>query len=188
MDKIEVFGFKRSSVGKKGCDKLRDEANVPGVLYGKDVHELFYVPMRLMRDLVYTSDVHFIDFNLEGIHYDCILQDIQFHPVSDVMRHIDFYVISNDKKITMMIPVESTGTAIGSKKGGILVQKAKKLQVTAYPQDMPDKILVDVSNLDCGGMIRVRNLEVKNCTFNVIPAYPLFGIKQVKADTNAKVV
>ena len=183
MDKVEVVGFKRSKTGKKESDKFRYSANVPGVLYGNGINELFYVPMRLINDLVFTSKVHFIDFNLEGTHYNCIIQDVQFHPVNDMIIHVDLYQISEDKKIKMKIPVRSCGEAIGVKKGGILFQKEKRILVTALPKDMPNEILVDISNLDDGKTIRVKDLSMNKCTFNLTPEAPLFSIKPIRSES-----
>ena len=181
MEKKEVVGFYRPDTGKKTTSELRKNANIPAVLYGKNLLVHVYVPIRLIQDIIYTPNVCYIDLNVEGDHYDCIIQDIQFHPVSDVITHIDFLHIVPGKKIKMNIPIEIVGNAIGVKKGGKLVQKLKKLPISAKIEDMPDKITVDVSNLDSNNFIRVVNIEQKNFKVNYVPGTPIVSVEASRA-------
>src|SRR5690606_31532368 len=120
---------------------------------GEQIH--FYSPMSLFRELVYTNQAHFVHLNIEGDEYQAILQEIQFHPVSEVILHADVLRISEDRKIKMSIPLRLVGQAPGVLKGGTLVPKRTSLKVTGFPKDMPDHIDIDISNLDFHHAIKV---------------------------------
>jgi large subunit ribosomal protein L25 len=147
MKTIEIIGYRRANLGKSESQHLRDEGNVPCVLYGGDNQIHFHAPMILFRELVYTNEAHFVHLNIEGEESQAILQEVQFHPVSEVLLHADFLRISEDRKIKMSIPARLVGLAPGVTKGGALVQKKSALKVFAFPKDMPDHIDVDVSEL-----------------------------------------
>lgn len=181
MKVIEVLGYKRASLGKVASKKLRREAQVPGVLYGGSEQVSFYVPMMLLRDLVYTPHAHFVDLNIEGSVYRCILQEIQFHPVSEMILHVDFLQIFDDQKIKMQIPTTFVGSAIGVSKGGLLSKKQRKLTVSAYPKDMPVAIEVDISSLDLGHIVRVHQIPTPTYTILALPNTPVASIEIPRA-------
>ena len=165
MKTIEIIGYRRANLGKTGSQKLRDEGLVPCVLYGGDEQIHFAAPMILFRDLVYTNEAHFVHLNIEGVESQAILQEVQFHPVSEVILHADFLRITESRKIKMNIPARLVGQAPGVAKGGALVQKRSSLKVFALPKDMPDHIDVDVSNLDFHHAIKVGDLKIGNLEF-----------------------
>lgn len=165
MKTIEIIGYRRANLGKTDSQKLRDEGYVPCVLYGGDNQVHFYSPMILFRDLVYTNEAHFVHLNIEGEESQAILQEIQFHPVSEIILHADFLRIAEDRKIKMNIPARLVGLAPGVTKGGTLVQKRSALKVFALPKDMPDHIDVDVSNLDFHHAIKVSDVKVGGLEF-----------------------
>ena len=181
MKTIEIIGYHRANLGKKASKQLREEASVPGVLYGGEKQIHFSTPMVLFKELVYTSQAHFVSLNLEGTIYNCILQEIQFHPVSEIILHVDFLQIFDDKKIKMHIPTVIEGTAPGVIKGGVLVHKMKKLFVTAYPKDMPDQIIVDVSALELEQMIRVKDISTDVYQILAVPGTPLAVVETTRA-------
>ncbi|OJW67427.1 MAG: 50S ribosomal protein L25/general stress protein Ctc [Candidatus Amoebophilus sp. 36-38] len=181
MKTIEIIGYQRANLGKQASKNLRNEAQVPGVLYGGNKQVHFYTPMALLKNIVYTPQAHFISLNLEGTIYNCILQDIQFHPVSEVILHIDFLQVFEDKKIKMHIPTVLVGDAPGVVKGGNLAHKMKKLPVVAYPKDMPDQIQVDISTLDVGQMTRVSHLKTENYTILALPGTPVAMVETTRA-------
>ena len=113
MKTVEIIGYKRANLGKAHSQKLRDEGLVPCVLYGGDEQVHFYSPMILLRELVYTNEAHFVHLNVEGEEYQAILQEVQFHPVSEVILHADFLRIAEDRKIKMNIPIRLIGQAPG---------------------------------------------------------------------------
>ena len=165
MKTIEIIGYRRANLGKVESQRLRDEGLVPCVLYGGDNQIHFSAPMILFRELVYTNEAHFVHLNIEGEEGQAILQEIQFHPVSEVILHADFLRISEDRKIKMSIPARLVGMAPGVNKGGTLVQKRSTLKVYGFPKDMPDHIDVDVNELDFHHAIKVSDIKVAGLEF-----------------------
>jgi large subunit ribosomal protein L25 len=165
MKTIEIIGYKRANLGKSGSQKLRDEGLVPCVLYGGDNQVHFHSPMILFRELVYTNEAHFVHINIEGEECQAILQEVQFHPVSEIILHADFLKISEDRKIKMNIPARLVGQAPGVAKGGTLVRKRAALKVYGFPKDMPDHIDVDVSALDFHHAVKVGDMALAGLEF-----------------------
>ena len=162
MKTIEIIGYKRANLGKSDAKRLRAEGNVPCVLYGGEEQIHFYAPMILFRDIVYTRDAHFVNLNIEGEQYSAILQDIQFHPVSEIIVHADFLQLFEGKPIKMDIPVKLVGVSPGVTEGGILVHKRRSLSIMALPKNMPSHIEVDISNLVFHHSIKVKDVEEKD--------------------------
>jgi large subunit ribosomal protein L25 len=165
MKTVEIVGYKRANLGKSESKRLREEGNVPCVLYGGDRQVHFYAPMILFRELVYTNEAHFVHLNIEGEECQAILQEVQFHPVSEIILHADFLRIEENRKIKMNIPVRLVGRAPGVDKGGLLVRKRATLKVYGYPKDMPDHIDVDVSSLDFHHAVKVGDMKVEGLEF-----------------------
>nr|WKN36648.1 50S ribosomal protein L25/general stress protein Ctc [Tunicatimonas sp. TK19036] len=166
MKTVEIIGYQRANLGKKESKRLRAEGNVPCVLYGGDEQIHFYAPMILFRPLVYTDQAHFVELNIEGVEKRCILQDIQFHPVNEIIMHADFLELHEGKPVKMDIPVQLLGTPTGVTKGGKLMHKRHFLHIKALPKDMPDHIEVNVSKLDFGKSVKVK--DVKETNFQII--------------------
>ena len=170
MKTIEIIGYKRANLGKTESKHLRAEGNAPCVLYGGKEQIHFHTPMYLFKDLLYSSEVAFVKLNIEGEIYSAILQDVQFHPVSEVILHADFLQLDEKKPIKMDIPVKFKGVAPGIQAGGKLVQKLRKVTLKALPANMPDEIVVSVSGLLLGksvkvGAIKEDNFEILNNKF-----------------------
>ena len=158
METIEIIGYKRANLGKKDSKKLREDGKVPCVIYGGDEQIHFHAPMILFRDLVYTPGANFVKLNIEGQEIDAILQDIQFHPVSEIILHADFLQLKDDKKIKMEIPVKIIGDSPGVQQGGKILMRIRKLSLMAYPKNMPSFVEVDISGLELGKSIKVEEL------------------------------
>jgi large subunit ribosomal protein L25 len=165
MKTIEIVGYKRANLGKADSQRLRNEGFVPCVVYGGTEQVHFYAPMILFRDLVYTNEAHFVHLNIEGEEAQAILQEVQFHPVSEIILHADFLKIAEDRKVKMEIPVKLVGLAPGVSKGGALVRKKASLKVFGFPKDMPDHIDVDVSTLDFHHAIKVADMKMEGLEF-----------------------
>ena len=159
MKSLEIIGYKRANLGKSDAKHLRSEGSVPCVLYGGQDQVHFHSPMILFRDLVYTPEAHTVDLNIEGNEYKAKLQDIQFHPVSEIILHADFLEIFDDKPIKMNIPVRTKGIAPGVADGGKLYINQRHLLVQALPADMPDEIVLEVGRLQLGKSIKVADIE-----------------------------
>jgi large subunit ribosomal protein L25 len=182
MKSLEIIGFKRANLGKAASKQMRREAVVPCVLYGAKAEQVFFsVPMIMFKNLVYTDKVHQVELNIEGKIYQAILQDIQFHPVNEVIMHADFLLLEEDKAVKMEIPVKIIGTSVGVQKGGKLLTKIKRLKVSALPKDMPDFIEVNISALEIGASIKVGNLQVKDFTILNSPLVTIATVVTTRA-------
>ncbi len=181
MKSLEIIGFKRANLGKRESKQLRLDANVPCVLYGGEDQVHFFAPMFLFRDLVYTPNAYKVDLTVEGKKYSCILQDIQFHPVNDMILHADFLLLKEDKEVKMDIPVKITGTSPGVIKGGKLISKLKKVKVKARPKNLPDYVEADISALEIGKSLRVSDLQTGNYTFLNNKALPVVSVETTRA-------
>ncbi len=164
MRTIEIIGYKRANLGKSDARRLRVDGNVPCVLYGGEEQIHFYAPMILFRDLVYTPEAAFVKLNIEGDEYRAILQDIQFHPVNELILHADFLELHEGRLIRMNIPVRFDGIAPGIQQGGKLMIKLREVRIQALPQDMPSHIDLDISELGLGDSVKIKDIETKNFT------------------------
>jgi large subunit ribosomal protein L25 len=164
MKSITIKGSKRESVGKVATKALRNADKVPCVLYGGENPLHFSANELDFSKLVYTPNAHTVVLDINGDQkINAILQDIQFHPVSDKILHVDFFQLSDDKEVNMEIPVVIEGSAPGVMlEGGTLVVSKRKLKVRALPKDLPDLINVDISSLKLGDKISIVDLESEN--------------------------
>lgn len=167
MKSITIKGSQRESVGKVSTKALRNAGKVPCVLYGGDKAIHFSANELAFSKLVYTPNVYTATVELEnGEKYEAILQDIQFHPVTDKILHVDFYQLFEDKEITMEIPVKLTGNAPGIVAGGVLRFPYRRLRIKALPTNLPDFISLDISNLEIGDKIFIK--EVISDEFSIL--------------------
>ena len=166
MKSITINGSKRESVGKSASKALRNAGQIPCVLYGGEGPMHFSAPELAFSKLVYTSNAYtvVIAFN-EKETYSAVLQDIQFHPVTDKILHIDFYQLFDDKEIAMDIPVRLVGNSIGVKLGGNLQRNKRKLRIKALPTNLPDYIEIDITDLNIGDRVYITELENESYTF-----------------------
>jgi large subunit ribosomal protein L25 len=160
MKSITINGSKRESVGKVATKALRNAGQVPCVLYGGETPVHFAADERAFAKLVYTPNAHTVVIDLgDNVTFNAILQDIQFHPVSDKILHIDFYQLFDDKEVSMDIPVVLKGAAPGVlNSGGVLRRNKRKLRVRAIPANLPDAIEADISGLELGHKLYVTEL------------------------------
>jgi large subunit ribosomal protein L25 len=162
MKSITIKGSERENVGKKATKAVRDAGMVPCVIYGGNQPVHFIADERAFKDLVYTPNAHTVVVELNGTSYNVIMQDIQFHPVSDKILHIDFFQLSDDKEIIMEVPVKVTGTSPGVLLGGVLRLNQRRLKVKALPKNLPDFVEANISELQMGNKLYVTKLEINN--------------------------
>ncbi|MCL4144473.1 UNVERIFIED_CONTAM: hypothetical protein GTU68_024881 [Idotea baltica] len=165
MKSITIKGSKRESVGKVATKALRNAGLVPCVIYGGKTPIHFSAEEKAFKKLVYTPNVYTASIDVDGQKVAAILQDIQFHPVSDKILHVDFYQLFDDKEITMNIPVKLTGTSPGVLNGGSLRFTNRKLKVKAIPANLPDFVTADISKLKIGNKLFVTSLKNDDYTF-----------------------
>ena len=166
MKEIDVIGQKRSETGKKASKLLRKEGLVPCNLYGETKDEngkpqalAFAVSMKELRKIVYTPHIYVINLIIDGESHTSVMKELQFHPVSDALLHIDFYEINDQKPITIGIPVKLNGLAQGVRDGGRMNLSVRKLNVTAKYQNIPEHLDIDVTSLKIGKSIKVGDLH-----------------------------
>jgi large subunit ribosomal protein L25 len=162
MKSITIKGSERENVGKKATKAVRDAGMVPCVIYGGNQPVHFVADERAFKDLVYTPNAHTVVVELNGASTNVIMQDIQFHPVSDRILHIDFFQLSDDKEIVMEVPVKITGTSPGVLLGGVLRLNQRRLKVKALPKNLPDFIEASISELEMGNKLYVTKLPTNN--------------------------
>ena len=166
MKSITINGSQRESVGKKATKALRNAGQVPCVLYGGDKSVHFSAAELAFSKLVYTPNAHTVVIELEGGEtYNAILQDIQFHPVTDRILHVDFYQVFENKEITMDIPVNYIGNPRGVRNGGVLRKNKRSLRVKALPGNLPDYIDANIEDLKIGNKLYITKLATDDYTF-----------------------
>jgi large subunit ribosomal protein L25 len=158
MKTIEIKGSFRSDLGKKSSKLIRKEGNVPCVIYGKEKNIHFHAHENSFKNLVYTHEAHLVKLNLEGQEFNAVLQDMQFHPVTDRILHADFVQIFENKPVIINIPVTVTGDSVGVKAGGKLFIKKRSLKVRGLAKDLPEELIVDVTELNIHHSLKVGDL------------------------------
>lgn len=189
MKSIAISGSRRESVGKRDAKELRYQGKVPAVLYGGQNQIHFSVSATDLKSLVYTPDVQFVDLDVEGVKAHAIIQDLQFHPLTDLPLHVDFLELNEAKPTVMEIPVKLTGTSPGVKTGGKLIQKLRKLRVKALPQDMPQYVEVSLETLEVGKSVSVGDLKfndfliTNNTDDTIVSVIMSRALKQAEQET-----
>lgn len=162
MKTFDLKGTLRNDLGKKASKKFRKESIIPCVLYGGKETAHFSVKKEDVRKLIYTPDIHLVNLTVEGKSCKAILKELQFHPVSDTVLHLDFLEVFADKLVTMEVPVVLEGLSEGVKAGGKLVLEMRKLKVKGFYDDIPEKLTVNVEKLGLGKTIQVGELSFDN--------------------------
>jgi large subunit ribosomal protein L25 len=169
MKSVAISGSIRSNVGKKDAKALRVSGKVPCILYGGTEQVSFAVEERAFKPLVYTPDVHVVELDLDGKKFNAVMKELQLHPVTDKILHVDFLEVVSGKAVTMELPVKFDGTAPGVRAGGKLIRKMRKLAVRGPVDQIPEAITLDVSKLEIGDAIRVSDVTVPGLTLLDIP-------------------
>jgi len=159
MKTIEIKGTLRTELGKKSSKQTRKSGNVPCVIYGKDKNTHFQTHENSFKNLVYSPDAHIVNLDLDGTAHKVVLQDIQFHPVSDKIIHVDFVEILEDKPLVINLPILVTGDSVGVKAGGKLRIKKRNLKVKGFAGDIPEHLPIDITELKIHHSIKVGDLS-----------------------------
>lgn len=185
MKSVELQGTLRDLKGKKASKSLRAQENVPCVLYGNGENKFFHASESQFREIVYTPNVYLINIDLNGKKHKAIIQDIQFHPVTDKLVHIDFLEVADDKKVVVNLPVTVSGNSQGVKEGGKLSIEKKRLKVKAFVKDMPEVVNIDITHLGMGKIIRIGDLSFDKVEFVEPAAMPVVSVKATRAAKEA---
>lgn len=162
MKSITISGSERESVGKVATKALRNAGMVPCVLYGGNQPVHFSAEEKAFKNLVYTPNAHTVAIELGAKKFNAILQDVQVHPVSDKILHLDFYELHDDKEVTIEVPVKVTGVSPGVLLGGVLRLNQRRLKVKALPKNLPDFVEADISGMEMGNKLYVTKLVSDN--------------------------
>ena len=176
MKTITIEGHLRTEHGKKAARQIRSQDNVPGVIYGGAQEVNFYASAKAFKPLVYTGEFQMAVVTVDGKMYKCILKDLQFDKVQDSLIHVDLLELVGNKKVVATLPLKFIGTSIGVKGGGKLITKMKSLKVKALPSDLTETIIVDITNLELNGNIRVEDVKVKGIEILNSPRIPIASV------------
>ena len=188
MKTITIEGQLRTESGKKATRQLRSQQLVPAVIYGGKTEVNFSAPATAFKSIVYTSEFMFANITVDGKSYNCILKDLQFNKVTDVLTHLDFLELVDDKKVIATLPLKYTGTPMGVKAGGKLVLKIKSVKVKTLPKYLRENIEVDISALELNENIRVENIKAENMEIMNSPRIPIASVtmtRQLKQEETA---
>ena len=161
-----IKGFRRDKIGKKYTKSLIKDGNIPCVLYDKNTNVPFYVDRKLVRDLIYTKYTYLVDLDMDnGQKQTTIIKELQFHPVTDEVIHIDFFKISQKKPIIVEIPIKLVGNSKGVIKGGVINKNITKVKVKGIVDDIPHELEVDITDLDLNQKLRISQLKEQKYEF-----------------------
>ncbi len=181
MKSVSLSGSLRGNVGKKDAKKQRREGNVPCVMYGGKDQIHFAASEKTLSKLLHTPEAHIIKLTVEGKEYDTIMQDVQYHPVTDRLLHVDLLQILPGKPVTIAVPVKLSGTAPGVLRGGKLIKKLRKLKISALSENLPDDVTVSIEGLEIGDSVKVSQLTLENVTFLDAPSTVIVGVRTARA-------
>jgi len=180
MKTLAISVKERQNVGKTNTRALRNQGNVPCVLYGGEKQVTFYAHENDFRKLVYTPDTFIVELSIDGTVTKAIMQDIQFHPVTDKILHIDFLEIFDNKAITVSIPVVLSGTAIGVKNGGNLMFRRSKIITKGLVANLPNSIELDIEHLNIGMFIYIKDITIEGCELVAPGNSVVVGVKTAR--------
>ena len=186
MNTVSLSGSLRENVGKKDTKALRKAELVPCVMYGNGQDQVhFATPAKNFKKILFTPETYIIDFDINGKTYKTILQDVQYHPVSDEVLHADFLIVSEDKPITVTLPITLEGSAAGVMRGGKPKKGIRKVKVCGLIKDLPDYVKVNISNVNINEAIKVKDLNIENVT-PVTPDYTvIFAVNMARGAATA---
>jgi large subunit ribosomal protein L25 len=186
MKTVQLSGSVRQNVGKKDAVSLRNSGKVPAVLYGAGTQTHFAVDALPMSKLVITPNVYQIELDIEGTKNNAIIKEVQFHPVTEEIIHVDFLQLSEDKPVKLKLPLRLTGNSLGVRNGGKLLVNFRKVDVVGLPSAFPDDITVDITDLRIGMSVRVRDLSFDGLTFLNDPAAMVVQVKMARGAVDAE--
>ncbi len=159
MEVIAINGHPRAELGKKGTKAVRNQEQIPCVIYGPGLSEHFSTDLSSVRHLIYTPDFKVAEVNIGGRKHRCIVKDVQYHPVTERILHIDFLSLTEGHPVKVEVPLRFTGTAVGVKGGGKLQQKVRRVKIKTLPESLITELKLDITNLEMGQSIRIRDIK-----------------------------
>ena len=182
MKQISISGKIRVAGNKQSIKTIRRAGLVPCNLYGAGMENvLFTVEAKDLTHITDTPNAYIVNIELEGKNYLAVLHETQWHPVTDAALHVDFLAVSEDKPVTINVPVVVTGHAEGVKLGGKLLVSSRKLKVSALMKDLPDTLEVDSTPLGIGKQIVAGDLHYENVTIVSPKATIICSVRPTRA-------
>lgn len=177
MQTVQFTGTARAAVGKKATKAIRNEGGIPCVIYGGEENVHFSTVHNDVKGMIYTPDFKVAEITVDGATYKCIIKEVQFHPVTEVIRHIDFLKLDEGKSVILEVPVRFKGVSPGVKSGGSLQQSLRRVKIKTTPENMVDELYGDISTLELGQAIRVRDLDLpEGVQLMNAPAIPVASV------------
>jgi large subunit ribosomal protein L25 len=168
MKSVSISASKRVDLGKKEAKLSRAAGNIPCVIYGGKTNQHFTVKENALNNLVYTPNVYSVAIDIEGTSINALIKDIQFHPVTDRILHIDFIELVPGQHVNTLIPIVFEGSSIGVRNGGKLRKTLRKLSIRSTPENLPDNVTIDIAPMTIGEKVYVKDLEAPN--FDILTA------------------
>ncbi len=162
MKTVSMSGSLRANVGKKDAKMNRASGKVPCVIYGGKEELHFALDVKVLETLIFTPYTFLVDLDIEGKKFTATLQDVQYHPVSDKTLHADFLQVTPGKPIIVSLPIRVEGNSPGVLRGGKLVKKFRKLKVKGLAENMPEEIVINISNMEIEDSLRVSDIKIPN--------------------------
>jgi len=181
MESIALKGSLRKETGKKSSKAIRVQEGIPCNLYGGKENVNFFTAESEIRHLIHTPKVYIVNLEIDGNHRQAIIKDLQFHPVTDKLLHVDFYEISDDKPITVDIPVKLTGSSIGVREGGKLMMDKRKVKVKGLSKDIPAEVEINITHLVVGKSIRAGEILTDKYEVVLPKGAPVVSVKTTRA-------
>ncbi|HAC23298.1 MAG TPA: 50S ribosomal protein L25 [Cytophagales bacterium] len=181
MKQVSLSGSPRENVGRNGSAELRRQNRVPGVLYGGNRQVHFSVAINDLDKIIRQPDTLQINLELNGETIPSIMQEIQWHPITDKPLHFDLLELVPGKPVKTALPVKTTGTSEGVRAGGKLIQNYRKMKIFGLPEHLPDNITIDISPLKIGDNVRVRDISYPNCELLEAEASVVIGVQVTRA-------
>ena len=177
MKTTELTASKREELGKKGSKTLRNEGKIPAVIYDRGQATHITLDYKNTKSVVFTPDTYVIQLDVEGEKFDTLLKDVQYHPTKDTIEHIELIRISTDKEEILSLPIKFVGTPAGVTKGGKMMTKLRKLQVKGIPSKLPEYVEIDVSSLELGTTIKVKDAEFEGINVLTSPSAAVASVE-----------
>ncbi len=181
MKVISMSGSPRENVGKKDAKAYRRAGLIPAVLYGGSEQKMLLLSVEEVEAAIITPVVYLIDLSLEGKNYQCVVKDLQSHPVTDEIIHLDLLEVLPEKPITISLPLNLNGTPKGVLQGGKLVKKFRKLKVKGLAANLPATIEVNISRLDVNEFLYIRDIQLDNIQILDLPNAVVAGVKSTRS-------
>lgn len=186
MNTLTLEAQPRTGKGKKAAKAVRREGLVPCVLYGGKDNVTFTAPQKSFTPIIFTPNFNVIDLTVGSESYKAVLKEVQFHPVTDAVLHVDFMELVDDKKVIVDVPLKYDGLAEGVREGGKLMVKLRKLRVKAFPKDLLPELVIDVTELVLGRSIKVGSAEFENIEIMNNPNLPMVSVEIPRALKSAE--